>query len=81
MLLSVQITHLIPPNDIDDPDSPYRMYPSGDNNGKNPFFDNMYRDKREIEHTLNANIYAIVKLPFGIEYQMNYTRNINGMSL
>lgn len=61
------------PNDIDDPDSPYRMYPSGDNNGKNPFFDNMYRDKREIEHTLNANIYAIVKLPFGIEYQMNYT--------
>ena len=49
------------------------MYPSGDNNGKNPFFDNMYRDKREIEHTLNANIYAIVKLPFGIEYQMNYT--------
>lgn len=60
-------------NEIDNLDSPYRMYPSGDNNGKNPFFDNLYRDKRDITHTLNANIYAQLKLPFGIEYQMNFT--------
>ena len=60
-------------NDIDDLDSPYRMYPSGDNNGKNPFFDNLYRDRKKMTHTLNANIYAIVKLPFGLEYQMNFT--------
>lgn len=60
-------------NEIDNPESPYYMYPSGDNNGKNPFFDNMYRDKRQMTHTLNANIYAIVKLPFNIEYQMNFT--------
>lgn len=60
-------------NEIDNPDSPYRMYPSGDNNTKNPFFDNLYQDKRDITHTLNANLYAIVKLPFGIEYQMNFT--------
>ena len=25
-----------------------------------------------MEHKLNANIYAIVKLPFGFEYQMNF---------
>ena len=59
-------------NEIDDPDSPYRMYPSGDNNTKNPFFDNLYRDRKDMEHKLNANIYAIVKLPFGFEYQMNF---------
>ncbi len=60
-------------NDIDDLDSAYRLYPSGDNNGKNPFFDNLYRDRKQITHRLNANIYAIVKLPFGFEYQMNFT--------
>ena len=59
-------------NEIDNPDSPYRMYPSGDNNTKNPFFDNLYRDRKNMEHKLNANIYAIVKLPFGFEYQMNF---------
>jgi TonB-linked SusC/RagA family outer membrane protein len=59
-------------NEIDDPDSPYRMYPSGDNNTKNPFFDNLYRDRKNMEHTLNTNLYAIVKLPFGIEYQLNF---------
>lgn len=59
-------------NDIDDLDSPYRMYPSGDNNTKNPFFDNLYRTRKDMEHVLNANIYAIVKLPFGFEYQMNF---------
>ena len=37
-------------NDIDILDSPYRMYPSGDNNTKNPFFDNLYRDRRDINH-------------------------------
>ncbi len=60
-------------NEIDDIDSPYRLYPSGDNNTKNPFFDNLYRDRKKMTHTLNANIYAILKLPFGIEYQMNFT--------
>ena len=49
------------------------MYPSGDNNTKNPFFDNLYRDRRDINHDFNANLYAILKLPFGLEYQMNFT--------
>lgn len=60
-------------NEIDNIESPYRMYPSGDNNTKNPFFDNLYRDRRDINHDLNANLYAIVKLPFGLEYQMNFS--------
>ena len=60
-------------NEIDNPDSPYRMYPSGDNNSKNPFFDNLYRTRRDINHDLNANLYAILSLPFGIEYQMNFS--------
>ncbi|MCS2891927.1 TonB-dependent receptor [Parabacteroides faecis] len=59
-------------NDIDDPNSPYRQYPSGDNNTVNPFFDNLYIDRRDINHDLNTNLYAIVKLPLGFEYQMNF---------
>lgn len=65
-------------NEIDNIDSPYRMYPSGDNNTKNPFFDNLYRDRRDIHHDLNANLYAIVKLPFGLEYQMNFSPRYHG---
>lgn len=59
-------------NEIDNPDSPYRQYPSGDNNTKNPFFDNLYRDRRDVNHDLNANLYTIIKLPLGLEYQMNF---------
>lgn len=60
-------------NNLDDPDSEYQQYPTGASIAKNPFFNNLYRDKRNITHTLNANIYAQVFLPFGIEYQMNFT--------
>lgn len=60
-------------NNIDDPESPYRRLPTGDPTPVNPFYDNMYRDKKKMYHTLNANIYAKVSLPFGIEYQMNFT--------
>lgn len=60
-------------NEIDNPDSEYRMYPTGDNNSTNPFFHNLYRDRKDMTHTLNANIYAQLFLPFGFEYQMNFT--------
>ncbi len=60
-------------NEIDNLDSPYRMYPSGDNNTKNPFFDNLYRDRRDINHDLATNLFATVKLPLNIEYQMNFS--------
>ena len=29
-------------------------------------------DRKDMDHNLNANLYAIVKLPFGFEYQMNF---------
>ncbi len=55
-----------------DLDSPYRKYPTGDQTPVNPFFDQSYRDRKDLYNTLNANIYAKVSLPFGIEYQMNF---------
>ncbi|MDY3070408.1 MAG: SusC/RagA family TonB-linked outer membrane protein [Parabacteroides sp.] len=59
-------------NNIDDLDSPYRRLPTGDRTPVNPFYDNLYRDKKKMYHNLNANIYAKVSLPFGIEYQLNF---------
>ena len=59
-------------NNLDDPDSPYRMYPTGEVYLVNPFYDSLYRTKDVKHNTLNANIYAKVNLPFGIKYQMNF---------
>lgn len=59
-------------NNIDDPDSPYRRWPTGDATPVNPFYDNLYRDRKKMYTTLDANIYAKVSLPFDIEYQMNF---------
>lgn len=60
-------------NNLDDPDSKYQRYPTGDVTPVNPFYDNLYRDRKDLKHTLTANIYSILKLPLGIEYQMNFT--------
>lgn len=47
-------------------------YPTSDVTPVNPFFDNLYRDRKDVYSALNANLYAIVTLPFEIEYQFNY---------
>ena len=47
-------------------------YPTSDVNSVNPFYDNMYRDRKDVYSTLNANLYAILKLPFDLEYQFNF---------
>ncbi len=47
-------------------------YPTSDVTPVNPFFDNLYRDRKNWYNTLNANMYAIVNLPFDIEYQFNF---------
>ena len=60
-------------NNIGNPDSQYQCFPTGDPTPKNPFYDNLYRDKKDLYHSLDASIYAKVKLPFGIEYQLNFT--------
>nr|WP_200814448.1 TonB-dependent receptor [Parabacteroides sp. Marseille-P3160] len=60
-------------NNMDDPESPYQRLPTGDVTPVNPFYDNTYRDRLNTYNTLNANVYAIVTLPYGFEYQVNYT--------
>ncbi|WP_080904239.1 TonB-dependent receptor [Parabacteroides sp. Marseille-P3160] len=57
----------------DDPNSIYQRLPTGDPTPVNPFYDNQYRDRRNRYNTFNASIYAIVSLPYGFEYQVNYT--------
>lgn len=59
-------------NEIDNPDSPYRQYPTGNITPVNPFYDNLYRDRKKEYNTLNSNIYAQIKLPLDIEYQVNF---------
>ncbi len=59
-------------NEIGNIDSPYQRLPTGDATPVNPFYDAMYRDRKNMTTVLDANLYAIVKLPLGIEYQFNY---------
>ena len=70
-----QLTKLTPycSDNRNDPDSEYQRRPSGETMVLNPFYDNQYRDRKDLYHSLNANLYAQVHLPFGIEYQMNFT--------
>lgn len=60
-------------NNLDDPKSPYRYYVAGDKMTTNPLYAREYRDKKDKYYSLNANLYAKIQLPFGIEYQLNYT--------
>lgn len=60
-------------NNIDDPNSIYRRLPTGDVTPVNPFFDNLYRNRIDRYNTINSTIYGIIKLPFGIEFQSNFT--------
>lgn len=59
-------------NNIDDLDSPYRRNPTG-MDPVNPFYDNLYTDRKDLYESLNAKFYAQITLPFGIEYVMNFT--------
>lgn len=47
--------------------------PTDDPTPVNPFHDNRYRDRKNIYTTLNSSLYGIISLPFGIEFQSNYT--------
>jgi TonB-linked SusC/RagA family outer membrane protein len=61
-------------NNIGDPDvSDYVVkYPGNDPEAPNPFYDNMYRERKKLYTTLNSNLFARLTLPFGFEYQLNY---------
>lgn len=70
-----QLTQLSPftTDNRNDPESSYQRLPSGINLVVNPFYDNQFIDRKDLYHNFNTNVYAQVKLPFGIEYQMNFT--------
>ena len=63
-------------NNINDLQSVYRRRPTG-LDPVNPFYDNLYTDRKNVSHTLNTSLYAKVFLPLGIEYQLNYTPHYN----
>jgi TonB-linked SusC/RagA family outer membrane protein len=62
-------------NEIGNPDVPWNVqrHPAEHPTGTNPLFDRQYRTRRDRLNTLNANAFAIVTLPLGIEYQFNFT--------
>ena len=66
-------------NEMNNPEASEELkkYPIGTGYTPNPFYDNTFRDRRTFTNTMNANIYAKVTLPFGIEYQMNFTPRYN----
>lgn len=74
---TTQLTKVTPycSDNRNDPNSKYQRLPSGETMVINPFYDNQYRDRKDLTHTLNANIYAQIHLPFGFEYQMNFVPN------
>lgn len=63
-------------NNIGDPESLYQRRPTG-LDPVNPFYDNLYTDRKDLHQSLNAKLYAQVTLPFGIEYVMNFTPYYN----
>lgn len=63
-------------NNMDDPESLYQRRPTG-LDPVNPFYDNLYTDRKDIHQTVNTKFYTQVTLPFGIEYVMNFTPYLN----
>ena len=58
-----------------DDSSDYRYSPQDDPGGgsRNPFIATKYTNRRTKYYTLNSIIYAKVKLPFGIQYSVNFS--------
>ncbi|WP_149525932.1 SusC/RagA family TonB-linked outer membrane protein [Sphingobacterium hotanense] len=63
-------------NNIGDPTSKYQRRPTG-LDPINPFYDNAFTDREQLNQNINAIVYAKVKLPFGIEYNINFTPYLN----
>ncbi len=40
---------------------------------KHPLYDMIFQERRRFYNTLNTNLYATIKLPFNISYQMNFS--------
>jgi TonB-linked SusC/RagA family outer membrane protein len=63
-------------NNIDDPNSTYRRRPTG-LDPINPFYDNLYTDRIDRRQNIMATLYSKIQLPFGIEYNINFTPYYN----
>ncbi|MCY4779376.1 SusC/RagA family TonB-linked outer membrane protein [Sphingobacterium sp. UT-1RO-CII-1] len=63
-------------NNLDDLNSAYRKRPTG-LDPINPLYEKLYIDRNQSTQTLNATLYAKVKLPFGIQYTINYNPYFN----
>lgn len=59
-------------NNIDDPNSEFQRRPTG-LDPINPFYDNLYTDRIDRRQNVIATLFARVYLPFGIEYNLNFT--------
>ncbi len=54
-------------------DSPYNRYPTGITDIINPLYDIQFIDKKYDFNSLTAKLYAILKLPLGIEYEASFS--------
>ena len=64
-------------NEIGNPTSIYREYPSGENVSVNPFFNNLFIRRKQNDFELNGKLYGILSLPFGFEYEMDFTPRLH----
>lgn len=73
-----QIVNNSPYGDFYNADGSLRRIPTDDNglNARNPFLNTYYDQQVAVQNTLFANLYAKVKLPLGIHYQLNFVPDL-----
>lgn len=64
-------------NLIDTPEDVHARWPNGDSLIKNPFWDNKYTDRYDMSYDLAMNLYGILHLPFGFEFQSNFSPRLH----
>lgn len=68
-----QFVKLTPYGSPTNDDGSMKINPTDDTSAKHPLIDAYYTDKRNVANTLNVNLFAKIKLPFNISYQMNFS--------
>jgi len=64
-------------NVTDDLQSIYAYFPSGNNKITNPFYNIHFQDRYQMDYDLFVNTYAKVMLPFGFEFQSNFSPRLH----
>jgi len=74
-----QLTNLSPYGDKYLPNGELRRIPTDDSglNARNPFLNMTYNERMNKQNTLFASVYARLKLPFGITYQVNFSPGLD----